>query len=167
MQNKNIKSEDKSFSSITSIENCERSSVHANVHIESTSIMNDCVSAIIISSLVIEQHQNSDNSVEIKKQKWEITKILEKRAIESETKYRVRWKDTWLLRSELESAQRLLKKFEAKGRAQHERKRGRFARKDIVWWSLYITRRCRISFLSSNHVCSSLSALTRFSLHQE
>jgi len=45
----------------------------------------------------------------------------------------VRWKDTWLLRSELGSAQRLLKKFEAKGRAQHGRKRGRFARKDIVW----------------------------------
>ncbi len=121
--------------SITSFANRERRSIHANSCNERRSVINDSVSAIAIRSLETEQHQDSDDSAEVEKQKWEITKILEKRAAESETKYRIRWKDTWLLSSELKSAQRLLKKFEAKDRAQHERKRGRSTRTDKGWWS--------------------------------
>ncbi len=153
--------------SITSFEDQERRIVHANDHNERISANVDFVSAIVIILFALEQHQNQDDSAEIEKQKWEVTKILDKREIRSRTQYRVRWKSTWLSRSELENAQKLLWEYETKDRAQHERKRNRFARKDIVWWSLYITRRCRISFLSSNSVCSSLSALTRSSLHQE
>ncbi len=78
------------FSSITSFENRERRSVHANVHNERTSAIVKSVSTIVIRSLVIEQHQNSDGSAEVEKQKWEITKILEKRAAGLETEYRVR-----------------------------------------------------------------------------
>ena len=76
--------------SITSFANRERRSIHANSHNRRRSVIDDFVSAIIIRPLEIEQHQNSDDSAEIKKQKWEITKILEKRAIESGTKYRIR-----------------------------------------------------------------------------
>ncbi len=123
------------FSSITSFKNRERWSVHANVHNERTSVIVKFVSTIIIRSLVIEQHQNSDDSAETKKQKWEITKILEKRAIELETKYRICWKDTWLLSSELKSAQRLLKKFETKDQEQHERKWDKSTRMNKDWWS--------------------------------
>ncbi len=123
------------FSSITSFANRERWSIHANSCNERRSVINDFVSAIVIRSFETEQHQNSDDSAEIKKQKWKIMKILEKKAIESETKYRVRWKDTWLLSSELRSAQRLLKKFETKDRAQHERKRDRSTRMNKDWWS--------------------------------
>jgi len=77
------------FSSITSFASHERRSIHANSHNERRSVIDDFVSAIIIRSLEIEHHQSSDDSIKIEKQKWEITKILEKRAIESETKYRV------------------------------------------------------------------------------
>ncbi len=121
--------------SITSFANHERWSIHANSCNERRSVINDFISTIVIRSLEIKQHQSSDDLAEIKKQKWEITKILEKRAIESETKYRVRWKDTWLLSSKLRSAQRLLKKFETKDRAQHERKRDRLTRMNKDWWS--------------------------------
>ena len=78
------------FSSITSFANRERRSIHANSHNRRRSVIDDFVSAIVIRSLETEQHQSSDDSAEIEEQKWEITKILEKRAIESETKYRVR-----------------------------------------------------------------------------
>ena len=122
-------------SSITSFANHERWSIHANSCNERRSVIDDFISIIVIRSLEIKQHQSSDDSAEIEKQKWEITKILEKRAIESETKYRVHWKDTWLLSSELRSAQKLLKKFKAKDRAQHERKRGRSTRTNKGWWS--------------------------------
>jgi len=123
------------FSSITSFKNRERWSVHANVHNKRTSVIVKFVSIIIIRSLIIEQHQNSDDSAEIKKQKWKITKIFEKRAIELKTKYRVRWENTWLLSSELRSAQRLLKKFKAKDREQHERKQSRLTRMNKDQWS--------------------------------
>ena len=81
------------FSSFTSFEDCERPSVHANVHIGRMSAMNDCVSATVTSSLAIEQHQSSDGPAEVEEQEWEITEILEKRVAGSETVYRVRWKD--------------------------------------------------------------------------
>ncbi len=110
------------FSSITSFANHERWFIHANSCNEKRSVIDDFVSTILIRSFETEQHQSSDNSAEIKKQKWKITKILEKKVIESETKYRIRWKNTWLLSNELKSAQRLLKKFETKDWAQHEHK---------------------------------------------
>jgi len=87
-------------------------------------------SATVTRPLGTEQHQGPGGPAEVEEQEWEITEILEKRAAGSETEYMVRWKYTWLLRSELESAQGLLKKFETKGRAQHERKRSRPARTD-------------------------------------
>lgn len=83
--------------------------------------------------LATEQHQNPGGPAEVEEQEWEITEILEKRAAGLETEYRVRWEDTWLLSSELGSAQGLLEKFEAQGRAQHGRKRGRPARTDKGW----------------------------------
>jgi len=78
------------FSSITSFANRERRSIHANSHNERRSVIDDFVSAIAIRPLETEQHQGSDDSAEVEKQKWEITKILEKRAVESETKYKIR-----------------------------------------------------------------------------
>ncbi len=77
-------------SSITSFADRERRSIHANSHNRRRSVIDDFVSVIAIRSLGTEQHQNSDDSAEIEKQKWEITKILEKRAAESETECRVR-----------------------------------------------------------------------------
>jgi hypothetical protein len=56
-------------SSITSFEDHERRSVHANVHTERSSVIVDSVSAIVIRSLIIEQHQSSDDSAETEKQK--------------------------------------------------------------------------------------------------
>jgi len=44
-------------------------------------------------------------------------KILDKRETRGGTECRLRWKDTWLPRTESGNAHRLLKKFEAKGRA--------------------------------------------------
>ena len=61
-------------------------------------------------------------------EEWEIRKIVGKRRAGKDNEYRVRWKDTWLSKSELGNAQRLLKEFEARFRAQ----RGSKARKDKV-----------------------------------
>lgn len=49
------------------------------------------------------------------------------------TEYKVRWKSTWLLKGESGNARKLLREFEANGRARHGRKRGRPARADEVW----------------------------------
>ncbi len=68
VQDEDIKSGDKGSPSITSIEDCERPSVHANVHTGSTSAMNDCASATATSPLVTEQHQGSGGSVEVEEQ---------------------------------------------------------------------------------------------------
>ena len=111
--------------SITPFEDRERRSIHANVHTGRTSAIVGSASAIAARSLTTKQHQAPGGPAEAEEQEWEITGILEKRAAGSETVYRVRWKDTWLPRSELGNAQGLLEKFEAKGRAQHGRKRGR------------------------------------------
>jgi len=123
------------FPSITSFADRERRSIHANSRNGRRSVIDGSASAIAIRPLETEQHQGPGGSAEVEEQEWEITEILEKRAAESETEYRVRWEDTWLLSSELGSAQGLLEKFEAKGRAQHERKRGRPARTDKGWRS--------------------------------
>jgi len=119
--------------SITSFAGHERRSIHANSHNGRRSAIDDSASAIVTRPLGTEHHQSSGDSVEIEEQEWEITEILEKRAAGSETEYRVHWEDTWLLSSELGSAQGLLEKFKAKGRAQHGRKRGRSARTDKGW----------------------------------
>jgi len=59
---------------------------------------------------------------------WEIVKIVGKRWTSSGYEYNVRWKDTWLPRSELGNAQELLQEFIVRGRAQRGRKRGQRAR---------------------------------------
>ena len=119
--------------SITPFEDRERRSVDANVHNRRTLAIVDSTSTTVTTSLATEQYQGPGGPAEIEEQEWEITEILEKRAAGSETEYRVRWKDTCLLRSELGSAQGLLKKFKANGRAQHGRKRGRPARTGKGW----------------------------------
>jgi hypothetical protein len=59
---------------------------------------------------------------------WEIVKIVGKRRTRSGYEYNVRWKNTWLSRSELGNAQELLQDFEVRGRAQSGRKRAQRAR---------------------------------------
>jgi len=76
--------------SITSFENQERRIVHANDHNERISANVDSVSAIAIIFFAPEQHQDQDDSAEIEKQKWKVTKILDKRETRSGTQYRVR-----------------------------------------------------------------------------
>jgi len=56
---------------------------------------------------------------------WEIRKIVCKRRAGKGYEYKVRWKDTWVPRSELGNAKELPRNFEARGRAQGERKGGR------------------------------------------
>ncbi len=118
--------------SITPFEDQERRIVHANDHNGRISANVGSVSATATIPFAPEQHQGQGGPAEIEEQEWEVTKILDKRETRSGTQYRVRWKSTWLPRSELGNAQKLLWEYEAKGRAQHGRKRGRSARKDIV-----------------------------------
>lgn len=59
--------------------------------------------------------------------------MLDKRETMLGTEYMVCWKSTWLLKSELGNAQKLLREFEAKGREQHGRKRRRSARTDTTF----------------------------------
>jgi hypothetical protein len=42
---------------------------------------------------------------------WEVRRIVGKRRVGKRFEYKVRWKDTWLPRSELANAQRLLQEF--------------------------------------------------------
>jgi len=83
--------------------------------------------------LAPDQPQGQGGGAEVEEQEWEVIKILDKRETSSGTEYKVCWKSTWLPRSELGSARRLLREYEAKSRAQHGPKRGRPARKDKVW----------------------------------
>jgi len=113
-------------------------------------------------ALAPERPQGQDGRAEVEEQEWEVIKILDKRETRSGTEYKVRWKSTWLPKSELGSARRLLWEYEAKSRAQHGPKRGRPSHKDKAWWSLY-TPRWRgvyfaINFPSSNPVFSSYQA---------
>ena len=77
-------------SNITSFEDCERRSVHANVHNGRTSATNGSVSITAIRSLGTEQHQGPDGPAEVKEQEWKTTEILEKRAAGPETEYMIR-----------------------------------------------------------------------------
>jgi len=61
-------------------------------------------------------------------EKWEIVRIVDKRRAGKGYEYRVRWKDTWLPRSELGNAERLMQDFEAQDEAHCGRKQGKPAR---------------------------------------
>ena len=98
-----------------------------------TSAIVGSADAVTTIPLTPKQLQGQGSRAEVEEQEWEVIKILDKRKTRSGTEYRVRWKSTWLPGSELGSAQRLLREYEAKGRAQHGPKRGRPARKDTVW----------------------------------
>lgn len=54
-------------------------------------------------------------------QDWEVTKIVGKRRAGKGFEYKVKWKDTWLPKSEPRKARRLLLEFEARGRLQRDR----------------------------------------------
>ncbi len=51
-------------------------------------------------------------------EEWEIRRIIGKRRAGKGYEYKVRWKDTWLPKSELGNARRLLQEFEAQCRSQ-------------------------------------------------
>ncbi len=70
------------------------------------------------------------------KQKWKIIRILDTRLTRKKQEYKMRWKDTWLRRSELENAQKLLQEFERKDRVQSEYKQSRSTYADKSRWSL-------------------------------
>ncbi|MCJ1386400.1 hypothetical protein MMC17_009526 [Xylographa soralifera] len=72
--------------------------------------------------ILAEEH---GDKAQAEKLEWEIEKILDKRETISGTEYKVRWKDTWLLKDELINARKLLWAFKARRRAQHGYKQGR------------------------------------------
>ena len=51
---------------------------------------------------------------------WEVKEIVDRRRVGKSYEYKVRWKDTWLRRSEFGNAQRLLREFEAQDRVQRK-----------------------------------------------
>ena len=65
---------------------------------------------------------------EVEEEEWEISKIIGKRRAGRSCEYKVRWRSTWLPRSELGNAQQLLQEFEAQVRAQRGCKMGRSTR---------------------------------------
>ena len=69
--------------------------------------------------------QQSETPTSALEEEWEIRKIIGKRRAGRGYEYRVRWRDTWLPRSELGNARRLLQEFEARSRAQRDDKGGR------------------------------------------
>lgn len=64
------------------------------------------------------------------REEWQIRKIVSKRRAGKGFEYRLRWKGTWLPRSEVRNARRLLQEFEAQGQVHCGRKRVQAARKD-------------------------------------
>ena len=80
--------------------------------------------AITVPPLFAERTQDQRASA-LDIEEWEIVKIVNKRRTGKGDEYKVCWKETWLLESELGNAQKLLLQFEAQGRAQPGRKRGR------------------------------------------
>ncbi len=92
------------------------------------------------------------------KQKWEIIRILDKRWTRERQEYKMRWEDTWLRRSELENAQKLLQEFERKDWAQRECKRGKSTRTDMSRWSL------TTSFAEKIHMFLILSVVISFQI---
>ncbi len=119
--------------SVSPFEDQERRTVHANDHNGRTSATVGFASATATRPFAPEQSQGQGGRAEAEEQEWEVIKILDKRETRSGTEYKVRWKSTWLPRSELGSTRRLLREYEAESRAQHGRKRGRPVHKDKVW----------------------------------
>jgi len=78
------------------------------------------------STPLLRQQSDAGSSV-LKEGEWEIRKIISKRRAGKGYRYRVRWKDTWLPRSELGNAQRLLREFKARRRAQRGGRQSRRA----------------------------------------
>ena len=62
--------------------------------------------------------QSQAQNTALEEQEWEITKIVSKRRAGKGFEYKVHWKNTWLPKSELGNARRLLQEFEAQYRAQ-------------------------------------------------
>ena len=56
---------------------------------------------------------------------WEVEKIVGKRRTRRGYEYKVRWRDTWLLGSELEHAEQLVQQFE----------KGRLSSSNEIWGS--------------------------------
>ncbi|KAL9124397.1 MAG: hypothetical protein Q9217_006269, partial [Psora testacea] len=81
----------------------------------------------------LEQAQGPGDAAQVEEPELEFIKILDMRETVSGTEYMIRWKNTWLPKSELGNARKLLRKFEAKNRARHGRKQGKPARTDKVW----------------------------------
>ena len=65
-------------------------------------------------------------------EEWEIRKIIGKRRTGKGYEYKVRWRNTWLQRSELGNARRLLQEFEARCRSQRDDAGGKPSRVDKV-----------------------------------
>ncbi|KAI4267175.1 MAG: hypothetical protein L6R38_008375 [Xanthoria sp. 2 TBL-2021] len=85
--------------------------------------------AITVPASLAKRHQDQGGSA-LDEEEWEIVRIVGKRRRGKGYEYKVCWKETWLLERELENAQELLRKFEAKHQAQRRGKRGRPARAD-------------------------------------
>ena len=85
--------------------------------------------AITVTPPLPEQPQDQGSSA-LDEEEWEVVRIVGKRQRAKGYEYKVCWKKTWLPESELGNAQELLRQFEAQGRAQRARKRGRPARAD-------------------------------------
>ncbi|KAL8698006.1 MAG: hypothetical protein Q9201_006807 [Fulgogasparrea decipioides] len=69
-------------------------------------------------------HPQSRNTT-FGEQGWEIIKIVSKRRVGKGFEYKVRWTDTWLPKSALGKAQRLLQEFEARSQPQRGRRLSR------------------------------------------
>ena len=65
----------------------------------------------------------------LEEEEWEVRRILGKRWVEKGSEYKVRWKDTWLPRSQLANAQRLLQEFEARHRGHGGRNQSTYKRR--------------------------------------
>lgn len=83
--------------------------------------------AITVISPLPEQPQDQEASV-LDEEEWEIVRIVDKRRTGKGYEYKVYWKRTCLLESELGNAQELLRQFEAKRQAQRGGKRRRLVR---------------------------------------
>ncbi|MCJ1386983.1 hypothetical protein MMC17_010112 [Xylographa soralifera] len=66
------------------------------------------------SPLPLKQAQEHGDESQVEEPEWEIKKILARRKTLSGSEYKVQWKDTWLPKSGLGKAQKLLRGFEAR-----------------------------------------------------
>ncbi len=76
-----------------------------------------------VTSRFPERLQGQRHSALDGEKEWEIMKIVGKRRTRSGYEYNVRWKNTWLPKSELGNAQELLQDFEVRGTVQSGRER--------------------------------------------